>query len=157
MQNLITQTRCKKIVFTGEMATGKSYLAQKEARKLKCLYFSVDNWVAENHSKYCKYSKEYIKQNVSVQLLKKIERPFVKPLLKEIHNVCKKNKVVVFEVPLLFELGIQKMFDDVRVIKTIPYKQKWFAIKRKQDMELMKKLLERFKPYQSKNGKLIIN
>lgn len=157
MQNLIKQTRCKKIVFTGEMATGKSYLAQKEARKLKCLYFSVDKWVAENHAKYSPYSKEYIKQNISVQLLKNLEKPFIKPLLKEIHNVCKKHKVIVFECPLLFELGMQKMFDDIRVIKTIPYKQKWFAIKRKQDMELMKKLLERFKPYQCKTGKLIIN
>jgi dephospho-CoA kinase len=157
MQNLIKQTRCKKIVFTGEMATGKSYLAQKEARKLKCLYFSVDKWVAENHTKYSPYSKEYIKQNISVQLLKSLEKPFIKPLLKEIHNLCKKQKVIVFEFPLLFELGMQKIFDDVRVIKTIPYKQKWFAIKRKQDMELMKKLLKRFKPYQSKTGKLIIN
>lgn len=157
MQNLIKQTRCKKIVFTGEMATGKSYLASKKAKRLKSLYFSVDKWVAENHTKYSPYSKEYIKQNACVQLLKKLEKPFIKPLLKEVHNVCKKNKVVVFEFPLLFELGMQKMFNDVYIIKTIPYKQKWFAFKRRQDMKLMKKLLERFKSYQSKTGKLIIN
>ena len=154
---MIKNTQCRKIVFTGEMATGKSYLAQKKAKKLNCLYFSVDEWVAQNHTKYSPVSKEYIKQNVSVQLLKKLEKPFIKPLLKEIHNLCKKNKVIVFEFPLLFELGMQKMFDDVYIIKTIPYKQKWFAPKRRQDVMLMKKLLERFKPYQSKTGKLIIN
>lgn len=144
MQSLIKQTCCYKIVITGAMASGKSYIAEKMAKEMNCLYFSVDNWVAQNHKKYCKYTKEEIKKYLAeknyIQFLKSIEKPFVKPLLQEIHKLTKKHHKIVFEVPLLFELSIQNAFNEVILVKTTKWKQTYYANKRKQNLVLMKRL-----------------
>lgn len=74
--------------------------------------------------------------------------------------IRKKHRSIVFEVPLLFELNLEKCFDEILLIKTIPSKQKRNALKRGQDFSLMDQLIKRQTLHSQKihkSSKVIIN
>ena len=118
-----------KIGITGSLASGKSTVAQLMSRK-KYAIFSADNTVKTLYKKKIFISKVKKKFNFKntrnlknkiknlikkdKKTLKKLERilhPLVRKEMREFIKKKKKNKITIFEIPLLIESKLTRYFD----------------------------------------------
>ena len=118
-----------KIGITGSLASGKSTVAKLMSRK-KYAIFSADNTVKNLYKKKIFISKVKKKFNFKntrnlknkiknlikkdKKTLKKLERilhPLVRREMREFIKKKKKNKITIFEIPLLIESKLTRYFD----------------------------------------------
>jgi dephospho-CoA kinase len=156
------------IAITGEMGAGKSEVVaalKKDGFKV----FSSDQVVSDLYKKnwFCKKVEEIIREKLSEETKETAKKEIVKNSIKQnplllnqleelIHPYVKKYfallqkkhinvDLVFFEVPLLFEASMEKMFDKVIFIKA-PKEKRYERIKKTRnfDKEILDMLERRF-------------
>ena len=154
----------KKIAITGSLGTGKSTIL-KILQNLGFSTFSCDE-VVKNLYKDSDIQKKIIeifgKEILSIdgklnkrkilekilennKLKEKLEslfHPLVKEKLLEFIRERKKEKIIFAEVPLLFEVGWEDLFDEIWVITCSPLTQKERILKKGLEEKLGEKLLK---------------
>ncbi|MCU4137760.1 MAG: Dephospho-CoA kinase [Thermodesulfobacteria bacterium] len=154
----------KKIAITGSLGTGKSTIL-KILQNLGFSTFSCDE-VVKNLYKDPDIQKKIIeifgKEILSIdgklnkrkilekilennKLKEKLEslfHPLVKEKLLEFIRERKKEKIIFAEVPLLFEVGWEDLFDEIWVITCSPLTQKERILKKGLEEKLGEKLLK---------------
>ena len=154
----------KKIAITGSLGTGKSTIL-KILQNLGFSTFSCDE-VVKNLYKNLDIQKKIIeifgKEILSIdgklnkrkilekilennKLKEKLEslfHPLVKEKLLEFIRERKKEKIIFAEVPLLFEVGWEDLFDEIWVITCSPLTQKERILKKGLEEKLGEKLLK---------------
>ena len=154
----------KKIAITGSLGTGKSTIL-KILQNLGFSTFSCDE-VVKNLYKDSDIQKKIIeifgKEILSIdgklnkrkilekilennKLKEKLEslfHPLVKEKLLEFIRERKEEKIIFAEVPLLFEVGWEDLFDEIWVITCSPLTQKERILKKGLEEKLGEKLLK---------------
>lgn len=154
----------KKIAITGSLGTGKSTIL-KILQNLGFMTFSCDSVVKELYEdlEIKKrvveiFGKEILEPNGRLDKRKILEKilenqelrrkledlfhPLVKEKLLEFINNNKGEKILFFEVPLLFEVGWEYLFDEVWVVTCSEKVQKERILKRGFDERLSEKILK---------------
>jgi dephospho-CoA kinase len=153
----------KKIAITGGIASGKTTFLNI-LKELGFPVFSCDDVVKELYTKpevknkilnlfgknvlendninKKKILEKIIKNSVLKSELENIFHPEVKKKLFKFFEEYIKNPVVFAEVPLLFEVGWEKFFDEVWVITCLPETQRKRLAERNFSYEFINKLLD---------------
>lgn len=165
----------KKIAITGNIGTGKSTVL-KILQDLGFLTFSCDSVVKELYEdpeikkrvvdifgkeileSYGKLNKRKILEKISEnqELKKKLEdlfHPLVKEKLLEFIKINEGEKVLFFEIPLLFEVGWEDLFDEVWVVSCSEKVQKERILKKGLNERLGEKILKMQLPLKEKEKK----
>ena len=120
-----------KIGITGMLASGKSTVAKLISQR-KHHIFSADNVVNKLYEEYSfkqKLKKKFKLKNtigiknqirklvknskINITKLESLIHPNVREKMKIFTKLNKKNKLLVYEIPLLFESNLQKHFDKI--------------------------------------------
>jgi len=168
----------KKIAITGNLATGKSTVL-KILKNMGFPVFSCDEAVRklyeeeEVKKKVLEiFGKEVLRPNGELnkrkilekilenQKLKKSLENLIHPLVKEkllkFLEENKEKKLVFLEVPLLFEVGWESLFDEIWVTTCSEKTQKERILKKGLDIETGKKILKHQKPLKEKKAHKVI-
>lgn len=117
------------IGITGKIGSGKSFLASFFKNK-KIVVFDADKEILNLYNNNINVKKEILKRYPNSYIDNKIDKSFLREIVKndnsnlkiltsillpylrkKINNVVKKNKVVILDIPLLFENNFYKICD----------------------------------------------
>ena len=166
------------IGLTGTIGSGKTF-ALSFFKSKKIAVFSADNEVKkilENKTVkkkiYKKFPEVFFKEKINkkklalivfsdkkkLNCLEKITHPLVKKKKKDFLNKNKKEKVVVMEIPIIFEKNSKKNYHCIILMKVNKKIQRQRVIKRKNmTPQLLKRILSNQMPNKKKKADYIIN